>query len=51
MKIKECYKLKKESKKTGNPYITLCIEFENGYVLETFLSREQDYILSGIPLK
>lgn len=47
--VKNVYKEKRESKKTGNAYTVLCVEFENGYVLETFLTREQEYILNEVP--
>lgn len=47
--VKNLYKEKRQSKKTGNSYVVLCIEFENGYILETFLTREQEYILNDVP--
>lgn len=36
------------SKKTGNPYTMLVIQFSNGYKFETMLSNEQVYILSNV---
>lgn len=35
----------------GNAYTVLQVTFENGYVFETFLTREQVYILSSIVKK
>lgn len=46
--VKNVYREKRESKK-GNVYVVLCIEFENGYVHESFLTREQEFILSDVP--
>lgn len=34
--------------KNGNPYHTLCIEFESGYKFETFLNNEQYFIMSQL---
>lgn len=39
---------KRVSKKTGNPYTMLVIEFGNGYTFETMLSNEQVYILANV---
>lgn len=47
--IKNVYREKRTSKKTGKEYVVLCIEFENGYILDTFLTREQVYILNEVP--
>lgn len=49
MKVVNCYREKRTSKKTGNPYVVLCVEFENGYVVENFLTREQEFILANVP--
>lgn len=47
--IKECYREKRLSKKSGKEYVVLVIEFENGYKLETFLTNEQNFILADVP--
>lgn len=36
------------SKKSGNSYNVLIIEFENGYKFETFLNNEQYFIIANI---
>lgn len=36
--------------KSGNNYQVLVVVFANGYKMEQFLSNEQQYILSFIPL-
>lgn len=47
--VKNVYKVKKVSK-SGNPYTVICIEFENGYIYENFLTNEQEFILKDVPL-
>lgn len=49
MKVKNAYRENRTSKKTGNAYVVLCVEFENGYVVESFLTREQEFILKDVP--
>lgn len=51
MKISECYREQRTSSKSGKPYQVLVIVFENGYMMETFLSMEQQFILATVPLK
>lgn len=50
MGVKEVYRTQKVSK-AGNPYEQLVIEFENGYRIRLFMTDEQKYILSDIPVK
>lgn len=49
-KVREVYRVEKTSKK-GNLYQNLVIVFDNGYVLEQFLTNEQVFILGHIPMK
>lgn len=51
MKVKECYRQKRVSTKSGNEYQVIIFEFENGYKLETFLNNEQQFILHEVPLR
>lgn len=51
MKVKECYRQKRVSKKTGSEYEVLVIVFENDYKLEVFLNNEQQFILHSIPVR
>lgn len=37
--------------KTGKPYEMLILTFDNGYIMEVFLSAEQSFILQDIPTK
>lgn len=39
------------SKKTGNTYTALEIEFENGYKKLVFLDNAETYMLSGLSTK
>lgn len=48
--VKEIYKEKRVSKKTGKDYVVLVLEFENGYKFESFLTNEQDFILRDVPV-
>ena len=48
--IVNCYRENRISAKTGNSYQVLVLEFDNGYKLEQFLSNEQQFILSNVPL-
>lgn len=48
--VKDMYRENRTSK-AGKQYQMLVTVFENGYVLETFLSNEQQYILAAVPLK
>lgn len=50
MGVVNVYRVERVSK-AGNTYQVLCVEFENGYVYENFLSNEQVYILHDVPLK
>lgn len=38
------------SQKTGRQYQVLVIYFKNGYIMETFLTTEQQFILNDVPL-
>lgn len=50
MGVKDVYREVRISK-AGNQYQVLCIVFENGYKYENFLSNEQQYILSDVPVR
>lgn len=50
MGVKEVYRVQKTSK-AGNPYEQLVIVFENGYAIRQFMTEEQKYILSDVPVK
>lgn len=39
---------KRTSKKTGNAYNVLVIDFDNGYKYESFLNNEQFFIIDSI---
>lgn len=49
MGVERVYREERTSK-AGRKYQVLCIEFENGYTLEQFLSNEQQYILADVEL-
>lgn len=49
MGVNDVYKVEKTSK-AGNPYTQLCVVFDNGYVLKTFLTEEQKIILADVPV-
>ena len=49
MGVERVYREERNSK-AGRKYQVLCIEFENGYTLEQFLSNEQQYILADVEL-
>lgn len=46
--VVEAYMEERISKKSGNKYIVLVLEFENGYKTDVFLSNEQKFILQSI---
>lgn len=46
--VKNVYREKRVSK-NGKSYTVLCVEFENGYIYENFLTNEQDFILKDVP--
>lgn len=46
--VVEAYMEERISKKSGNEYIVLVLEFENGYTTDVFLSNEQKFILQSI---
>lgn len=46
--ITECFITEGVSKKNGKPYSVLNIEFENGFVLEHFLTNEQKFIVGSV---
>ena len=50
MGVKEVYREERISK-AQKPYQVICVVFENGYVYENFLTKEQQYILADVPLK
>lgn len=50
MGVKDVYREVRISK-AGNQYQVLCIVFENGYKYENFLSNEQQYILTDVPVR
>ena len=50
MGVKSVYRVERVSK-AGKNYQVLCVEFENGYVYENFLSNEQVYILKDVTLR
>lgn len=50
MGVREVYREERTSK-AGKQYQVLCLVFENGYMYENFLSNEQQYILSDVPLR
>ena len=50
MGVKEVYRQERTSK-ACNLYQVIVVVFDNDYKLETFLNNEQQYILSGVPLK
>ena len=45
-----CYRENRVSKKSGNLYQVLVVVFPNGYKFESFLSAEQQFILSDSPV-
>lgn len=51
MQVVKCWRETGVSQKSGKNYDMLKIEFENGYVLTTFLSHEQSYILMDVPVR
>lgn len=48
--VRDMYREERTSAKTGKQYQVLVIKFENGYELDVFLSNEQKFILSDVPL-
>lgn len=50
MGVKDVYREERVSK-AGKSYQVLCVVFENGYKYENFLSNEQVYILSDVPIR
>jgi hypothetical protein len=48
--IQDVYRQKRVSKQ-GNSYEVMVIVFDNSYELEVFLTNEQRFILSKVPLR
>lgn len=46
--VVEAYMEERISKKSGNKYVVLVLEFENGYSTDVFLSNEQKFILQSV---
>lgn len=50
MGVRSCWREERVSAKNGSKYQVLCVEFENGYVFESFLKREESFILKDVEL-
>lgn len=48
--VKDIYRVSRISK-AGNSYQVLVVEFTNGYIFESFISNEQAFCMSSLPLK
>ena len=46
--VVQAYMEERISKKSGNKYVVLVLEFENGYQTDVFLSNEQKFILQPV---
>lgn len=46
--VVQAYMEERISKKSGNKYVVLVLEFENGYQTDVFLSNEQKFILQSV---
>lgn len=49
--VKEMFREQRVSSKSGKTYYVLVQVFSNGYIFESFLTNEQNYILASVPLR